>query len=86
MVYNVVTKDFRMGEYDTALKKMHRYDSIKKELDGLQNLLYKLVEEPDYDSNYAAHSVTGVVYDLRIIRENVDRLNRELDDVSDYNS
>jgi hypothetical protein len=86
MVYNVVTKDFRMGEYDTALKKMHRYDSIKKELDGLQNLLYKLVEEPDYDSNYAAHQTTGVVYDLRIIRENVDRLNRELDDVSDYNS
>ncbi len=75
-----------MGEYDTALKKMHRYDSIKKELDGLQNLLYKLVEEPDYDSNYAAHQTTGVVYDLRIIRENVDRLNRELDDVSDYNS
>ena len=86
MVYNVVTKDFRMGEYDTALKKMHRYDSLKKEIDGLQNLLLKLVEEPDYDSNYAAHSVTGVVYDLRIIRENVDRLNRELDDVSDYNS
>ena len=86
MVYNVVTKDFRMGEYDTALKKMHRYDSIKKELDGLQNLLYKLVEEPDYDSNYAAHMTTGVVYDLRIIRQNVDRLNRELDDVSDYNS
>ena len=75
-----------MGEYDTALKKMHRYDSIKKELDGLQNLLYKLVEEPDYDSNYAAHQTTGVVYDLRIIRQNVDRLNRELDDVSDYNS
>lgn len=86
MVYNVVTKDFRMGEYDTALKKMHRYDSIKKELDGLQNLLYKLVEEPDYDSNYAAHQTTGVVYDLRIIRKNVDRLHKELDDVSDYNS
>jgi hypothetical protein len=86
MVYNVVTKDFRMGEYDTALKKMHRYDSIKKELDGLQNLLYKLVEEPDYDSNYAAHQTTGVVYDLRIIRQNVDRLHKELDDVSDYNS
>ena len=86
MVYNVVTKDFRMGEYDTALKKMHRYDSIKKELDGLQNLLYKLVEEPDYDSNYAAHQTTGVVYDLRIIRENVDRLHKELDDVSDDNS
>ena len=86
MVYNVVTKDFRMGEYDTALKKMHRYDSLKKEIDGLQNLLLKLVEEPDYDSNYAAHSVTGVVYDLRIIRENVDRLHKELDDVSDYNS
>jgi len=86
MVYNVVTKDFRMGEYDTALKKMHRYDSLKKEIDGLQNLLLKLVEEPDYDSNYAAHQTTGVVYDLRIIRQNVDRLHKELDDVSDYNS
>jgi len=86
MVYNVVTKDFRMGEYDTALKKMHRYDSLKKEIDGLQNLLLKLVEEPDYDSNYAAHQTTGVVYDLRIIRENVDRLHKELDGVSDYNS
>jgi NAD-dependent SIR2 family protein deacetylase len=86
MVYNVVTKDFRMGEYDTALKKMHRYDSLKKEIDGLQNLLLKLVEEPDYDSNYAAHMTTGVVYDLRIIRQNVDRLHKELDDVSDYNS
>ena len=86
MVYNVVTKDFRMGEYDTALKKMHRYDSLKKEINELEHLLFKLVEEPDYDSNYAAHQTTGVVYDLRIIRENVDRLNRELDDVSDYNS
>jgi hypothetical protein len=86
MVYNVVTKDFRMGEYDTALKKMHRYDSLKKEIDGLHNLLLKLVEEPDYDSNYSAHQTTGVVYDLRIIRQNVDRLHKELDDVSDYNS
>jgi len=47
MVYNVVTKDFRMGEYDTALKKMHRYDSIKKDRDGFQILLYKLGEEAD---------------------------------------
>ena len=86
MVYNVVTKDFRMGEYDTALKRMHRYDSLKKEIDSFQNLLLKLVEEPDYDSNYAAHQTTGVVYDLRVIRQNVDRLHRELDDVSDYNS
>ena len=86
MVYNIVTKDWnRMGEYDVALKKMHQYDSIKKEIDDYQRLLSKLIiPENDIPSDYVTHSVTGAVYDLRIIRQNVDRLNKELEDLEEY--
>tara|TARA_B100000035_G_C20973310_1_gene542044 strand:+ start:63 stop:323 length:261 start_codon:yes stop_codon:yes gene_type:complete len=85
MVYNITTKDFRMGEYDVALKKMHQYDSIKKEVDGYMSLLNKLIiPENDIPSDYVTHSVTGAVYDLRIIRQNVDRLNKELEDLEEY--
>lgn len=86
MVYNIVTKDWnRMGEYDVALKKMHQYDSIKKEIDDYQRLLSKLIiPENDIPSDYVTHSVTGAVYDLRIIRANVDRLTKELEDLEEY--
>ena len=85
MVYNITTKDFRMGEYEVALKKMHQYDSIKKEVDGYMSLLNKLIiPENDIPSDYVTHSVTGAVYDLRIIRQNVDRLNKELEDLEEY--
>ena len=86
MVYNIVTKDWnRMGEYDAALKKMHQYDSIKKEIDDYQRLLSKLIiPENDFPSDYVTHSVTGAVYDLRIIRQNVDRLTKELEDLEEY--
>ena len=85
MVYNIVTEDFRMGEYDLALKKMHQYDNIKKEVDGYMSLLNKLIiPENDIPSDYVTHSVTGAVYDLRIIRQNVDRLNKELEDLEEY--
>ena len=86
MVYNIVTKDWnRMGEYDVALKKMHQYDSIKKEIDDYQRLLSKLIiPENDIPSDYVTHSVTGAVYDLRIIRQNVDRLTKELEDLEEY--
>ena len=85
MVYNITTKDFRMGEYDVALKKMHQYDSIKKEVDGYMSLLNKLIiPENDIPSDYVTHSVTGAVYDLRIIRQNVDRLNKELQELEEY--
>ena len=85
MVYNVVTKDWnRMGEYDVALKRMHRYDNIKKEIDGYMSLLNKLIiPENDIPSDYVTHSLTGAVYDLRIITKNVDRLKKELDDLEE---
>lgn len=86
MVYNIVTKDWnRMGEYDVALKKMHQYDSMKKEIDDYTRLLSKLIiPENDIPSDYVTHSVTGAVYDLRIIRANVDRLTKELEDLEEY--
>ena len=47
-----------MGEYDVALKKMHQYDSIKKEIDDYQRLLSKLIiPENDIPSDYVTHSV-----------------------------
>ena len=85
MVYNVFTMGVdKMGEYDVALKRMHRYDSIKKEIDGYQSLLSKLViPEVDIPSDYLTHEVTGVVYDLRILKRNIDRLHKELDDLEE---
>lgn len=73
-----------MGEYDVALKRMHRYDNIKKEIDGYMSLLNKLIiPENDIPSDYVTHSLTGAVYDLRIITKNVDRLKKELDDLEE---
>ena len=84
MVYNVFGENFRMGEYDVALKRMHRYDSIKKEIDGYMSLLNKLVIPEDYiPSDYLTHDVTGAVYDLRILQRNIDRLHNELDDLEE---
>ena len=73
-----------MGEYDVALKRMHRVDSIKKQVLQYESLLSKLVEEPDYESNYASHAETGVVYDKRILRDNLARLNKEMDEIDQY--
>mgnify|MGYP005675641523 FL=1 len=84
MVYNVFGENFRMGEYDVALKRMHRYDSIKKEIDGYMSLLNKLIiPEDDIPSDYVTHSLTGAVYDLRILKRNIDRLHKELDDLEE---
>ena len=86
MVYNVFTMGVnKMGEYDVALKKMHRYDSIKKELQSFESLLSKLIiPEDDALSDYVSHSETGIVYDLRVLRANIDRLNREMDEIDEY--
>ena len=74
-----------MGEYDVALKKMHRYDSIKKELQSFESLLSKLIiPEDDTLSDYVSHGETGIVYDLRVLRANIDRLNREMDEIDKY--
>jgi len=84
MVYNVFGENFRMGEYDVALKRMHQYDNIKKELDDYMRLLNKLIiPEDDIPSDYLTHDVTGAVYDLRILKRNIDRLHKELDDLEE---
>jgi len=84
MVYNVFGKDFRMGDYDVSLKRMHRVDSIKKQILQYENLLSKLVEEPDYESHFASHAETGIVYDKRILGDNLARLNKEMDEIDQY--
>jgi len=84
MVWNVLTEGFKMGEYDVALKRMHRVDSIKKQILQYESLLSKLVEEPDYESHFASHSETGIVYDKRIIGDNLARLNTEMDEIDQY--
>ena len=85
MVYNVFGENFRMGEYDVALKRMHQYDNIKKELDDYTRLLNKLIiPENDIPSDYVTHSLTGAVYDLRIITKNVDKLKEELDNLEEH--
>jgi len=74
-----------MGQYDNALKKMHRYDSIKKETLQWQNLLTKLtLHEEDFGTSYATHSETGIVYDIRIIQDKVKQLTEELNELEEY--
>ena len=73
-----------MGEFDVALKRMHRVDSIKKQVLQYESLLSKLVEEPDDESHFASHAETGVVYDKRILGDNLARLNKEMDEIDKY--
>ena len=48
------------------------------------SLLNKLViPEDDIPSDYLTHEVTGAVYDLRILKRNIDRLHKELDDLEE---
>lgn len=85
MVWNVLRKDFMMGDYDVALKRMHRYDSLKKQSQQWQSLLSKLVlNEDDIGTSYATHSDTGIVYDIRIIEKNINKLKVELDELEEY--
>jgi hypothetical protein len=85
MVWNVLRKDFMMGDYDVALKRMHRYDSLKKQSRQWHSLLSKLVlNEDDIGTSYATHSDTGIVYDIRIIEKNINKLKVELDELEEY--
>ena len=85
MVYNLFTENFKMGEFDVALKRMHRYDSLKKQSQQWQSLLSKLVlNEDDIGTSYATHSDTGIVYDIRIIEKNINKLKVELDELEEY--
>ena len=76
-----------MGQTDEALKRMHRFDSIKKECQQWTTLLDKLTfEDSDWDNpNHASHSETGIIYDLRIVRSKIDSLNEELNSLEEYN-
>jgi len=86
MVYNVLTRskiDMRYNEY---MKVMYRIDSVKKEIQQWHSLLEKLVEDTDYTgypSHYASHMNTGIVYDKRVIGDNLTRLDKEMDDLEE---
>lgn len=80
MVYNIFSKDIDM-RHDEYIKVMYRIDSVKKEINSWNDLLLNLIEEPDYESHYAAHRNTAIVYDKRIIGDNLTRLNQEMDDL-----
>lgn len=88
MVWNVITKDLRvdsMGTFDNSLKKMHRFDRLKKEIQDWQSLLGKLdgsYENADW--NHATHRETGVVYDMRVIKRKIAEIDEELKDVENY--
>ena len=64
--------------YSEYMKVNLRCEVLKQQIDEEMSLISKLVEEPDYESHYAAHSETGVVYDKRILGDKVDRLNKEI--------
>ena len=88
MVWNVLTADFEvdeMGTFDNSLKKMFRFERLKNEIDEWQNLLGKLDSSfENADWNHATHRETGVVYDMRVIKQKIAQIEEELKDVEDY--
>ena len=81
MVWNVLRKDFDM-RYDNHIKVMYRIDSVKKEIEQMQRLLSNLIED-EIETHYASHKDTGIVYDKRVIGDNLTRLNHEMDDLEE---
>ena len=64
--------------YSEYMKLSTRCAMLKQKIDEEMSLISQLQEEPDYESHYAAHSQTGVVYDKRILGDKVDLLNKEI--------
>ena len=64
--------------YSEYMKLSTRCAVLKQQIDEEMNLISQLQEEPDYESHYAAHKKTGIVYDKRILGEKVDLLNKEI--------
>ena len=64
--------------YSEYMKVNLRCETLKQQIDEEMSLISKLVEEPDYESHYAAHSETGVVYYKRILGDKIGRLNKEI--------
>jgi len=74
-----------MGEFDVALKRMHRVDSIKKQILQYESLLSQLViPEDDVPSDYVSHKETGIVYDLRVLSANLDSVKEEMNELDQY--
>ena len=69
--------------YSEYMKVNLRCETLKQQIDEEMSLLGKLVEETDYESHYAAHSETGVVYDKRILGDKIARLNHEIEELED---
>ena len=69
--------------YSEYMRLSTRCAMLKQQIDEEMGLIGKLVDEPDYESHYAAHSETGVVYDKRILHNKVARLNHEIEGLED---
>ena len=64
--------------YSEYMKLSTRCAVLKQQIDEEMHLISQLQEEPDYESHYAAHTKTGIVYDKRILGAKVDLLNKEI--------
>ena len=62
--------------YENGLKTMMRMDSLNKEIIQYSSLIQKLL--PTGQDDFMTHAETGVVYDMRILKDNVNRLEEEL--------
>lgn len=71
-----------MGTYDEGLKMMHALDSAKKEMNGYIYLMSKLEPMGEYDGDhYVSHIDTGIVYDLRIVHRNIQRIEDKINEL-----
>ena len=74
---NLWTGDMTVSHsYENGLKTMMRMDSLNKEIIQYSSLIQKLL--PTGQDDFMTHAETGVVYDMRILKDNVNRLEEEL--------
>ena len=74
---NLLTGDMTVSHsYENGLKTMMRMDSLNKEIIQYSSLIQKLL--PTGQDGFMTHAETGVVYDMRILKDNVNRLEEEL--------
>ena len=74
-----------MGVTDEKIKRMYRYDSLKKNITELTSLLSKLQPADESYTAYATHKDTGLVYDISVITEQVKNISEELDALDQSN-
>ena len=74
---NLLTGDMTVSHsYENGLKTMMRMDSLNKEIIQYSSLIQKLL--PTGQGDFMTHAETGIVYDMRILKDNVNRLEEEL--------